>query len=99
MAIRSEYYYSHIICFISYDNVIFCSVFWVNGPSGDPRRYPSLIPGPPRVIDPANPANNVWKSGVKFVARGERQSNHDMGDGNTAILVRNIHTIDLENPL
>ena len=43
--------------------------------------YRDLLPSsPPRVIDPANPANNVWESGIS---------------GDSSILVKNIDTIDL----
>ena len=53
----------------------------------------------PRVIDPANPANNVWESGVKGYQRGEKPSNYDRGDGNTDVLIRKISSIDLSQPI
>jgi hypothetical protein len=42
--------------------------------------YSNLLPAHPRVVDPANPANNVWKSGIT---------------GDASVLVGIIHTIDL----
>ena len=42
--------------------------------------YSDLIPARPRVIDPANPANNVWESGIR---------------GDVSVLIQRIATIDL----
>ena len=39
------------------------------------------MPVPPRVIDPANPANNVWQSGIR--------------GGDASVFVSRIDTIDL----
>ena len=76
------------------------SVYWVNDPSVDPQKYPKLLPQHlPRVIDPANPANNVWESGVNGYRQGEKLSNYEMGDGNTAPLKRKISSIDLSKPI
>ena len=43
--------------------------------------YVHLMSVPPRVIDPANPFNNVWQSGIK--------------GGDASVLVTMIGTIDL----
>jgi hypothetical protein len=42
--------------------------------------YSNLLPALPRVVDPANPANNVWEGGIR---------------GDASVLVSIIHTIDL----
>ena len=57
--------------------------------------YPSLLPSRPRVVDPANPANNVWITGLKSYKRGEVPSDYEPGDGNSTVLKRKIHTIDI----
>ena len=64
------------------------SVYWADGPDDFYRRsdYKDLLPSCPRVIDPANPANNVWESG--FIPLGK-----------SSILISRIHTIDLSHPL
>ena len=61
-----------------------CSVHWADGPSDFYRRrdYSDLLPSRPRVIDPANPANNVWESGF-------------YPPGNSADFVDRIDSIDL----
>ena len=56
----------------------FYSVYW-DGKYYRMADYGDLLPSfPPRVIDPANPANNVWESGII---------------GDSSILVKNIDTI------
>ena len=44
---------------------------------------PLTIPPRPRVIDPANPYNNVWKSGIR--------------GGDSSVLIGKIDNIDLSN--
>ena len=60
--------------------------------------YPQLEPPCPRVIDPANPANNVWITGFKDYQPGERIGDYEPGDGNASLLRQYIHTIDLSRP-
>lgn len=38
----------------------------------DPQRYRNLLPPPPRIVDPVNPANNLYLSGVGPVDAGGR---------------------------
>jgi hypothetical protein len=45
------------------------------------REYSDLLPARPRIVDPANPANNVWESGFMT--------------GDSSVLIRKIDTIDL----
>ena len=48
--------------------------------------YSDLRPAIPCVIDPANPANNVWETGFKE-------------EENASILISKIVTIDLSIPI
>ena len=54
-----------------------------------------MIPSCPRIIDPANPANNVWTSGFKTAKPNEMIYDYEPGDGNAYPLRQKIHTIDL----
>ena len=63
------------------------------------RDYPNLLPSRPRLIDPANPANNVWKSGFLSNQPGVRLDDYAEGDGDSTLLKRYIHTIDLSKAL
>ena len=69
-------------------DTLFYSVYWADGPDDFYRRsdYKDLLPSRPRVIDPANPANNVWESGF-------------LPPGKSSILISRIHTIDLSHPI
>ena len=51
-----------------------------------------LLPARPRIVDPANPANNMWVSGLK---NRRSTSSYEPGDGNRAVLMSKIHTINL----
>ena len=77
------------------------SVYWADGLGHFYKRsdYKDLLPSRPRVVNPANPSNNVWVTGVKGYRPGESPSDYDPGDGNTALLKRYIHTIDLSRPI
>lgn len=65
----------------------------------DVDRFPSLVPRKPYIIDPANPANNVWYSGFKGYLRGEKPNDYEPGDGNSTVLKRHIDSIDLSKPV
>lgn len=58
-----------------------------------------MLPRRPRIIDPANPANNVWKSGLKDYKPNERISDYEPGEGKAYLLKSYINTIDLSKPL
>nr|ADW54557.1 OAS1Aa transcript 2 [Geodia barretti] len=60
-----------------------------------PSEQIELLPSRPRVVDPANPANNVWISGIAGYKPGERAGNYDGGDGNHQPLLDKIRTITL----
>ena len=50
--------------------------------------YADLLPDKPRIVDPVNPSNNVYLSGVGPVTYGP-------GDGKWDIFARRVGTIDL----
>ena len=56
------------------------------------------LPVQPRIIDPANPVNNIWKTGFKNYKPGEYISDYKPGDGNAKLLRERIDTIDLSQP-
>ena len=56
------------------------------------------LPGHPRVLDPANPVNNVWETGFNDYNPGERHNDYEPGDGNCTPLKENIDSIDLHQP-
>ncbi len=47
------------------------------------RDYPDLLPSRPRIIDPANPTNNLYKTGI------------GPGDGDWTLFTRYIDSLDL----
>lgn len=48
----------------TYINIL-CSLSVPGTDMGLQRKYKDLLPSQPRIIDPANPANNLYLSGVK----------------------------------
>ena len=85
------------ICYTLNECTHTCSVYWADG-HGDfykRRDYTELLPSRPRIVDPANPANNVWQSGIKGYQRGEKPSDYEGGDGNSSVLKRYIDTINI----
>ena len=50
--------------------------------------YRDLLPDPPRIIDPANPANNVYLSGIG-------KSSYGPGDGRWSLFAQKIDTLNL----
>ncbi len=65
------------------------------------RQHPTLIqPRPPRILDPANPANNLYVTGVSsLIAAHERCGEHKVGGGNWRSLCNNIESLDLSKPM
>ena len=80
-----------------YTCVIDCSICWER--LYQRRDYPDLLPSHPRIVDPANPANNVWITGLRYCNPGEKISDYETGDGNSSRLRSLIHTIDLSQPI
>eukprot|EP00731_Ephydatia_muelleri_P000640 Em0001g640a len=60
------------------------------------REYPNLVCSRPRMMDPMNPHNNLYMSGLGPAAR---RGNYGVGDGKWEWMVSNIDTLDLMKPL
>jgi hypothetical protein len=62
-------------------------VYWADRPGDFYKRsdYKDLLPSRPRIVDPANPANNLWVTGFAV--------------GDHHILVQRIDSIDLSRPI
>ena len=58
--------------------------------------YPNLVCSRPRMMDPMNPHNNLYMSGLGPAAR---RGNYGVGDGKWEWMVSNIDTLDLMKPL
>ena len=74
-------------------SVYLCSIYWEE--LYQRRNYPQLLPSRSRIIDLANPLNNVWTSGFRTFRPHERIYDYEPGDGNATPLRINIHIIDL----
>ena len=49
----------------------------------------------PCILDPVNPFNNVYVSGIAYYRANSRVSRYDEGDGDWTEFVRDIDTLDL----
>jgi len=62
--------------------------------------YPSLFPSKaPRIIDPDNPSNNLYDTGIGYYCANEKSCDFEHGDGDWTAFKKNIHTVDLTKPL
>ena len=82
----------------------FYSVLWTHFYSIEPSNCPLPaaqcqqhlhIPPPPRIIDPANPAMNVWETGFTSCQCERRQSNCAPRDGYNVLLKEWIAALTL----
>lgn len=79
-------------------NTNFCSIWWEHCYSL--RQYPTLVtPHPPRILDPANPANNLYITGITSFRPNERTREHKVGSGNWAFFKNHISSLDLSKPV
>ena len=63
-------------------------------------QYPTLImPRPPRILDPANPRNNLYVSGVDNYRPYQHCGEYMVRDGNWTVLARLIDSLDLSKPV
>lgn len=64
------------------------------------RQYPTLtMPHPPRILDPANPANNLYVSGVGSYGSYQHCGEYMVGEGDWTVITRLIDTLDLSKPV
>ena len=59
--------------------------------------YDENVDSVPRLLDPANPYNNMYHTGIGPC--NTRTSDYEEGDGNWALLVAYIDTVDLTQPI
>lgn len=70
-----------------------CSIYWEEYYKR--RDYPHLFPNKcPRIVDPANPANNLHETGI-IGGSSYSSYTYELGDGNWTEMVRKINSIDL----
>ena len=75
-----------------------CSIYWERCYSL--RQHPSIIAAqPPRIVDPANPANNLYVTGVCSHKPHEQCGEYAVGDGNWSTLTRLIDSLDFSKPV
>ncbi len=53
----------------------------------------------PCILDPVNPFNNVYYTGITSYQANSRTSRYDEGDGNWTEFVKDIDTLDLARPV
>lgn len=72
-----------------------CSIYWEDYyRAGD---YPSLFPRQcPRLVDPANPANNVYESGIGPYPANDRSEKYEYGNGDWVTFAAKIDLFDFE---
>ena len=64
------------------------------------RQYPSLVPPhPPRVLDPANPSNNLYVTGVASYKPYQQCGEYTVGEGDWSSLSRLIDSLDFSKPV
>ena len=60
--------------------------------------YPGLFPQCPRIVDPANPANNLHETGISSCSNKKCRDYGD-GDGDWRKFVHCVDTLDLTVPV
>ncbi|XP_064392091.1 2'-5'-oligoadenylate synthase-like protein 2 [Halichondria panicea] len=71
------------------------NIYWENYYNA--RDYPTLFPSStPRLVDPANPANNVYQSGIGPYPPKKRPCDYERGDGDWSQFVDKVEHFDLE---
>ena len=75
-----------------------CSVYWEHYYSLG--HYRSVVPSSvPRIIDPANPSNNLYDTGIGYYCANEKSCDFEQGDGDWTAFKKKIHTVDLTKPM
>ena len=73
------------------------SLHWTHDGALYSRDYVSYFPrrSQPCIIDPANPFNNVYVSGISRYSANSSEGTYEQGDGNWTNFVRYIDTFSL----
>ena len=74
-----------------------CSIYWESGDHGyyARRDYAGLLPARPRIVDPANPTNNLYETGISSYSKNQRARDYEPGDGDWTLFKMYIGTLDL----
>ena len=71
------------------------SIHWTNDGAYYLQRYTSIFPLRPYIIDPANPFNNVYLSGIGKYEANSPEGTYEQGNGKWTTFVRYVSTLDL----
>ena len=74
-----------------------CSIYWETDAKGYYliKDYDDLLPDLPRIVDPANPTNNLYMTGISSYRPNDRARDYEPGDGDWTLFKRYIDTLDL----
>ena len=76
--------------------ILFYSIHWTHTDKAQySKNFVSYFPSWPYIIDPANPFNNVYKSGISRYKANSPEGTYEPGDGNWSNFVRYIDSLDL----
>jgi len=63
------------------------------------KQYPHLVSQPPRLLDPANPSNNLYLTGISQYVHDERKKGRFARDGHWTAIKMHIDSLDLSKPV
>ena len=91
-----------VLCFCAKMAIVICQscyrgnrIHWTNRGAAYDQKYTGGFPSRPYIIDPANPFNNVYITGIGHYDAGSPEGTYENGDGNWTLFVRNIASLDL----
>ena len=85
---------------INYLWIVCSSIYWEE--YYKKSSYPDLFPRCPRIVDPANPTNNLYETGISGRYNRKRQDYGDSdgdSDGDWRKFVCHVDTLDLTVPV
>ena len=89
-----------VMCYLHIDTSLSLSPFHSRERCYSLSQYCTLIMlHPPRILDQANPANNLYISGVGSYGPCQQCGEYMVGDGNWTVLERLIDSLDQGKPL
>ena len=63
------------------------------------QNYPEARVPKPYILDPANPFNNMYRSGVAYYVPHEHYCEYSEGNGNWTPFIRHVGSLDLTQPI